>query len=293
MKKFIALSMSVLMLLGSMPAFAAENTRMVYNNNEVSIDGDVIIKDGYTFLPAASTFKAAGMRVIEKSSNDSLTAEARNQPGYVSVWVNSKKGRMNGQNIQLGIAPFRENGVTYVSSKFIEEQCGVKVSYDSSKNTIYINSSGEGKITSTVGQVTTQTTSKTSTTSNSSSSSTKASTGTSVYSGFKYLPNFASVANVKAPIDGDTAILGLGNNNVYTRIFANGNIVGYKYEYYDATENDYNNYITALKNAGFTLKAVTVLNVSGYSFSKGSEKGTINSHKTLLGGPCVQIEATW
>lgn len=148
MKRFIAVTLSVLTILSS-TTFAADSTRFVYNGKEASISAAAIFKDGYTYLPAKQVFEAAGMKVIEKSSNNSLTAEAKGKSGYVSVWVGKTSGRMNGTNIHLGKAPFKENGVTYVSSKFIEEQLGVKVSYQQDKNTIYINSVGEGKITST------------------------------------------------------------------------------------------------------------------------------------------------
>ncbi len=245
MKRLIALFMFVLMLLGSIPAFGATNTRMVYNNKEVSTYVGVIFRDGYTFLPAAFTFKAAGMKVTENTSNNSLTAESTTKSGYVSIWVNSKKGVMNGQTIQLGIAPFRENGVIYVSSKFIEEQCGVKVSYDSSKNTIYINSTGEGKITSTVGQA------KSSTTAASSYST----SSKGVYANTYYIPDFGAVTGCKATATGR----------------ANS------YNYNSSNAAALNKYKTALANAGFSLYASQGNNLVAVSVyhriipSKGSE----------------------
>lgn len=287
MKRFIAVTLSVLTILSS-TAFAADSTRFVYNGKEVSIAATAIFKDGYTYLPAKQVFEAAGMRVIEKSSNNSLTAEAKGKPGYVSVWIGKTSGRMNGTNIQLGKAPFVENGATYVSSKFIEEQLGVKVSYDSSKNTIYINSVGEGKITSTVGKYTT--TAKTSTSAGSTSgsgSTTSASTSSyKVYSGFKYIPDFASVTGVKAPINGD----GLGSiigNNVYTSIIKGNSIAGIKYEYYDVDANDFNAYISALKNAGFTVNG----SGTSYSFEKNGEKGSIGADTSMFTGNFIRIMA--
>lgn len=287
MKRFAAVTLSVLTILSS-TAFAADSTRFVYNGNETNISADAIFRDGYTYLPAAQVFSAAGMKVIEKTSNNSLTAEAKGKPGYVSVWIGKTKGRMNGTDIQLGKAPFVENGVTYVSSKFIEEQLGVKVNYDASKNTIYINTAGEGKITSTAGKYTAKSSSSGSSSASGSKAASSTSTGSyKIYSGFDYVPDFSSITGAEEPIDGDKAIFGLNGNNSYSRIVRGNNIVGMKYEYYNVSTDDFNKYVSALKNAGFSVQG----SGSNYSFSKGGEEGSVNIHTTLIGGMCVQIIA--
>ena len=150
MKRFLAILISSLMLMGSANIFAAPNTRYVLNNKEVSINADSLIQDGIIYLPAIETFKACGYYV--KATSDSITAMAIGKPGYVSIWVGKKTAVLNGQSITLGTAPFFKNGVCYVSSRFIEEQTGVSVCYVSEKKTIYINSKNTPEITSTASQ---------------------------------------------------------------------------------------------------------------------------------------------
>jgi len=147
MKKFLSILISSIMLLSS-TAFAAPNTRYVLNNKEVSINADAVVQNGTIYLPAIDTFKACGYYV--KSTNNSITAMATGRPGYVSIWVNKKTAILNGKKITLGTAPFFKNGACYVSSKFIEEQTGVKVSYVPSKKTIYLDFKNAPRITSTV-----------------------------------------------------------------------------------------------------------------------------------------------
>ncbi len=150
MKKLLSLLLSAVIISASVTAVsAADKTRYVFNGNEANISSDAIFKDGKIFVPAAEVFKLTKVKVIEKSSNNSITIEALGKPGYVSSWINTKKVILNGQSGSISAAPFKQNGVTYVPSDFVEEQIGVKISYDSSKKSIYIDSVKEGKITST------------------------------------------------------------------------------------------------------------------------------------------------
>lgn len=206
MKRFIAVTLSVLTMLSTIPAYAGNSTRYVYNGKETSVSASVIIKDGYRYLPAAQIFEACGMKVIKKTSNNSITAEAKGKPGYVSIFVGKTTGRMNGTNIHLAKAPFEENGVVYVSSKFIEEQLGVKVSYDQSKGTVYLDQAGEGKITSTAYL---NNKAKNNTSKNTSNSSAKSSG--SNYSSSN-IPDFTAVTGIKS--SGSNAIYGTEYSNV-------------------------------------------------------------------------------
>lgn len=224
MKRFLALLLTSVTLCTTC-AFGADTTRFVCNGKEAAVSAAAIFKDGYTYLPVAQVCKALGYHVIEKSSNNSVTAEVRGKSGYFSVFLGKQTGRMNGQNIHLAKAPFSENGIVYVSSKLVEEQLGVKVNYDSSKNTIYINSAGEGKITSTVGKVAVKSTVSTSnkiSTGSSTSSTKTAPTNTSL--------SFTAVTGIKA--SGTTP---------------------YGTEYVNVSESKLTTYINKLISNGYTL----------------------------------------
>lgn len=224
MKRFLALLLTSVTLCTTC-AFGADTTRFVCNGKEAAVAAAAIFKDGYTYLPVAQVCKALGYHVIEKTSNNSVTAEVRGKSGYFSVFLGKQTGRMNGQNIHLGKAPFSENGIVYVSSALIEEQLGVKVNYDSSKNTIYINSAGEGKIRSTVGKVAVKSTVSTSnkiSTGSSTSSTKTAPTNTSL--------SFTAVTGIKA--SGTTP---------------------YGTEYVNVSESKLTTYINKLISNGYTL----------------------------------------
>ena len=195
MKRFLAVLLASTTLL-STSVFAGD-MRYVCNNDEAEVTADAIFKDGIVYLPVAQVCKALGYKVIEKESNNSVTAEVKTKPGYFSVFLGKSKGRMNGQDIRLAKAPFKENDVIYVTAGLIEDQLGVSVKYDSSKNTIYIDSNGEGKITSTVGQVPAAKSTTTSSASSSSGSSSATSNTGAKYSGTT-VPTFDSVTGISA-----------------------------------------------------------------------------------------------
>ena len=195
MKRFLAVFLATTTLL-STSVFADGGMRYVYNNDEVEVTAEAIFKDGIVYLPVASVCKALGYKVIEKDTNNSVTAEVKTKPGYFSVFLGKSKGRMNGMDIGLAKAPFKGKDVIYVTAGLIEDQLGVSVKYDSAKNTIYIDNKGEGKITSTVGQAS----AIKSATEKSGSSNSSGSSG-SIVNGATYpgtnIPTFTSVTGVQ------------------------------------------------------------------------------------------------
>lgn len=256
MKRFLALLLTSVTLCTTC-AFGADTTRFVCNGKEAAVSAAAIFKDGYTYLPVAQVCKALGYHVIEKSSNNSVTAEVRGKSGYFSVFLGKQTGRMNGQNIHLAKAPFSENGIVYVSSKLVEEQLGVKVNYDSSKNTIYINSAGEGKITSTVGKAPVAKT-------NTSVKSTTLSSNYKKYQNATYTPDFTAVTGITCTIQDKN-----------------------QYHYDNATQSDMNKYINCLESNGFkyvTESSGSIVVKRRVIYKKGNEyvavsNGSINNMK--------------
>lgn len=255
MKKFLSVLMASIMTFSATQVFAADKTRFVYNGKEVSTSAGVVFKDGYTFLPVKDMFKITGCHVIEKASNKSITAEVYGKPGYVSVFENKRNARMNGRNITLGKAPFKQDGAIYVSSSFIEEQLGVKVAYDKGKNTIYIDSNGEGKITSTALK-----TSVSSKTPASTVSKTPASTTSKA-------PVSTAASNGSSNINGDTLF------EIVTGIKA------YKTEgindyYQNVTMENVNRFTESLEKIGYikTEEAYNGYSVA-YKYNKEAEEG--------------------
>ena len=113
MKRFLAVLLASTTLL-STSVFAGD-MRYVCNNDEAEVTADAIFKDGVVYLPVAQVCKVLGYKVIEKDSNNSVTAEVKTKPGYFSVFLGKSKGRMNGQDIRLSKTPFKENGVICVA----------------------------------------------------------------------------------------------------------------------------------------------------------------------------------
>lgn len=262
MKRFLAVLLASTTLL-STSVFAGD-MRYVCNNDEAEVTADAIFKDGTVYLPVAQICRALGYKVIEKESNHSVTAEVRTKPGYFSVFLGKSRGRMNGMNITLSKTPFKENDVIYVYAGLIEDQLGVSVKYDSSKNTIYIDNTGEGKITSTVGQapVAKPAAAKASSAGGSSSGS-KSAGSSSVYPGTS-VPSFAAVSGL-SPVKSD--------NNTYIYEYSNNSGSGW--------DSWADNYYALLANNGFSI-VQTGQNTRVYS--NGKNTVTVVSNAYMSGG---------
>ena len=283
MKRFLALFLTSVVLSGTC-VFGADTARFVYNGKEVSVSSSAIFKEGYTYLPAAPLFKALGYHVIEKTSNNSVTAEVRGKSGYVSVFLGKQTGRMNGQDIHLGKAPFAENGVMYVSSALVEEQLGVKVVYDSTKNTVYINSVGEGKITSTVSKA--PAAKKSASTPASTKSSAKSAGEYTLYPDCKYVPDFAALTGCeKTVLSGILPFSTATGNKHYVKMDDYGRILGMEYSYGDADKDDAIKYVNALESLKFEIVSSSY---GIYVFKKGDETVRL-SQRSLGSGYVVTV----
>lgn len=154
MKKFIALTLAASLFL-SCNIFASETSRFVLDRVPQDAGTSFVIKNGGIYLPAAQIFNYLKYHVIEKTENHSVTAEVWHAPGYLSVFAGKFWARMNGQDIELGGAPFYDvDGKLYVSARLIEEQFGVTVHTDVLGKTVYIDNVGVGKIISTAPKIT-------------------------------------------------------------------------------------------------------------------------------------------
>jgi hypothetical protein len=283
MKKFLALALATVTILGSTCVYAAdgEGTRYVFNGEETSVNTEAIIKNDVLFLPAEDVFKLSQNKVIVKTTNNSLTVEALGKPGYVSVWVGRTKGRENGENITVSIAPFKEDNVIYVPVKFVEEQMGAKISYDTDKNTIYIDSEGEGLITSTYKVPTVKSSSK-------GGSSSSASTG-STYKRCNYVPNFATVVGITDNTSLDVGLISFGfdqhESKRYPQYNSANQYVGMEYSYADVDSADekVQQYINKLESLGFEKTGL----YAG-TYKKGGEYVRV-SNDSIINGVTVQV----
>lgn len=73
------------------------------------------------------------------------TVSAKSGTETIKVTYNNIKMYLNGNQISSTVEPFQINGTTYVPLRVVSDSLGVDISWDSSTNSIYMNTIGTGK----------------------------------------------------------------------------------------------------------------------------------------------------
>jgi hypothetical protein len=140
MKSLCGVLIIVLALLIGNITFAQEEIRVEYNGDEVTFDVNPFLKDGRTMVPFRKVFEVLGADVSWDSSTNTVTAV--NGLTEIKLQVGSKNATVNGKNIILDVPPMIINGRTVVPLRFVSENCGAQVEWDSASKTVYISTQG-------------------------------------------------------------------------------------------------------------------------------------------------------
>ncbi len=94
------------------------------------------IKDGRTLVPFRKIFEIIGMEVFWNSLNQTVTA--RNESIDMEIYIGNKTARVNGREIGLDVAAEITEGRTFVPLRFVSENCGITVYWDSASRTVIL-----------------------------------------------------------------------------------------------------------------------------------------------------------
>lgn len=141
MKKYLSLIMilSVFVILNSGSVFA-EGVPDVYVNG-LRLETNAKFIDDRTMVPLRAIFEALGYNVDYDNITNTAIAGKRptnlppsNSDGTITIIV-------NGSVVKSDVAPFIDDGTTYVPVRFISEAAGLNVEWDDVANAVYIGAS--------------------------------------------------------------------------------------------------------------------------------------------------------
>ncbi|MDP5272718.1 stalk domain-containing protein [Chengkuizengella axinellae] len=137
-KTRIIFSMIILSLIFSATAIAEEDTKI-----QVWIDGEQIqfeeapfSENGTTLVPFRVLFSELGLNVLWDQETKTVTGI--NDNIKVELTLNSNEAIVNGETIQLLVAPQLVNNSTFVPLRFVGESTGANVQWDGATKTISI-----------------------------------------------------------------------------------------------------------------------------------------------------------
>ena len=121
---------------------------LAQNNIDVKINGAIqlyeqmpVMIDNRVLVPMRAIFESLGANVSWDNSTN--TVMAKKGDTVVSLTIGNEKANVNGNDVELDVAPTLVNDRTMVPVRFVSETLGADVSWDDSTNTVIIESETE------------------------------------------------------------------------------------------------------------------------------------------------------
>jgi hypothetical protein len=116
--------------------YAGAQITVKYNDKKLVFDSSPYTKDGRTLVPFRKILEEFGTEVSWDSENQVVTAKKNSTE--VSLKIGIKYAYVNGSKVSLDVPPEISGGRAFVPLRFIGENLGAEVNWESSTNTISI-----------------------------------------------------------------------------------------------------------------------------------------------------------
>jgi hypothetical protein len=111
---------------------------MLYNKEFVNFDVAPRVENGIPLTPIRHLLEKAGGEVNWRAFEKMVQAKAEGRE--ILIWIGNKDAKIDGQNVELEVAPFIDRGRTIVPISFIRETLKVNIEFDKETGHVLITS---------------------------------------------------------------------------------------------------------------------------------------------------------
>lgn len=140
MKKRAVVIFVVFCCVFSMAAGASQGISVVVNGTPLATTEPAVMVNGTVMLPFRSIFNALGVsnsQIQWNAAQKSIEVRTSDER-YIFLVVGSKGALVNDKMLTLPVAPFIQNGSTFVPVRFVSEALNAVVKWDASSKTVWI-----------------------------------------------------------------------------------------------------------------------------------------------------------
>ncbi len=123
-------------LMISFSAMAANEVRVMLDDEYINFDVEPMIIDGRTMVPLRAIFEAMGAEVYWDAETETIMAAT--EETVIIGEIGKKELYINEEVSKMDIAPVIKDGRTLVPVRFISEAFGCDVAWDNDERTVYI-----------------------------------------------------------------------------------------------------------------------------------------------------------
>lgn len=138
--RFFIFTFILMFTLGINSSFADTKVSVYIDDKPLTTDVDAVIKNGRTLVPFRAIFEALGADVQWIKENETVVGTKNGTTIMMKIGANSIS--VNGDIHKIDVAPAIIKSRTMVPVRFVSEYMGARVDWDSSKNTVYISTTG-------------------------------------------------------------------------------------------------------------------------------------------------------
>ncbi|SHH31387.1 Copper amine oxidase N-terminal domain-containing protein [Anaerosphaera aminiphila DSM 21120] len=153
-KTFALVALSSLLMVNSIGAFAQKTVQIKLNGQEIKTDAPGYVKNNRTLVPIRFISESLGYEVEWDEDDREITIEKGNTE--IELKVGSTKVEVNNVEKTIEVAPEINQNRTFVPIRFIAENFGVNVEWDSANYIVLLNTDGSSNTTNTNSNLTTE-----------------------------------------------------------------------------------------------------------------------------------------
>lgn len=145
LKKLLAnLLASILTLVAMVVPLQAQSITLTFNSQVLEPTVAPVMVNGITYIPLRIVADKLGAQTIYTKTSKNEYIEIIKDNTTIKLAVRPEKGypQVNGKEVSMNVAPKIVNSTTMVPVRFVSENLGCKVDYDSKTNTVAVSENG-------------------------------------------------------------------------------------------------------------------------------------------------------
>ena len=140
MKKILSALAALSITLSGISAYAATDVNVNFNGKKMEFDVNPFIDGDRTLVPVRAIFEAVGAHFTWNDELKTVIAayEKNGEPTFITLQIDTKSAFVNGEKKELDVPPRIVDGRTFMPLRFVMEELGADVTWDSSTYTVNI-----------------------------------------------------------------------------------------------------------------------------------------------------------
>lgn len=132
--------MASILTFGGVFAYAAKDVTVMLDGEKMEFDVNPFIEDDRTLVPMRAIFEAVGAQITWEEGERTVIALQKKDSSFnsIAIQIDTEYAFVNSKRKDLDVPARIVNDRTFVPLRFVMEELGAEVTWDSDSYTVYI-----------------------------------------------------------------------------------------------------------------------------------------------------------